>query len=88
MGAVDLVNAVFGKSVLSQKGIHEFGVLLHLLVFFLQLVEARVTLHVRVDYEGCERIVLFGVGFISDHRQDVEAGKNGVGQVDVVVEVL
>ena len=82
------MNAVFGKSVLRQKGIHCFSILLHLVVVLLQLVETRVTLHVRVYYEGCQGVVFFCVGFVSDHRKDVKAGKNGVGQVNIVVEVF
>ena len=42
--------------------------------------------HVEVDDEGAEVAVDFLVGLVADDIEDVETGKNGVGEVDVVVE--
>lgn len=42
--------------------------------------------HVEVDDEGAQIAVDLFIDLVSDYVEDVETGKNGVGEVDVVVE--
>lgn len=42
--------------------------------------------YVEVDDKGTEIGVDFFVDLVPDYVEDVETGKNGVGEVDVVVE--
>ena len=42
--------------------------------------------HMRVDDKSAQMVVQIFVNFISDHIQDIETGKNGLRQVDVLAE--
>ena len=44
-------------------------------------------LHVRVDHESSESIVVVFADFVLDDGEEVESGKNGGSQVDIVVEI-
>ena len=44
-------------------------------------------LHVRVDHESSESIVIVFADFVLNDGEEVESGKNRGSQVDVVVEV-
>jgi len=41
----------------------------------------------RIDYESGEHVILFNLGFILDHGQNIESTENRVSQLHVVIEV-
>ena len=52
------------------------------------LAELRgVVLHVRVDHEGCQSVVVILADLVLNHCEQVESGEDRSGQVNVVVEV-
>ena len=63
------------------------GLSAFLLVFSVSFAAMRMTLHVRVDYEGGKLIIDFLLDLIADDSQDVETRQNWVCQVNIIVEV-
>lgn len=47
----------------------------------------RVTLHMGIDYESGQGIVLFLIHFVLDHCQNVKSGEDGVSEINVIYEV-
>lgn len=55
--------------------------------YVLILPDLGVILHVRVDDEGCECVILLLINFVLDNRENVKTRQNWLGQVHVVDEV-
>lgn len=41
----------------------------------------------RVEDEGGERVIDIFVVFVFDNGEEIESGEDGVGQIDIIVEV-
>ena len=58
-----------------------------LLLVVIRLTAVGVTLHVRVDDEGGQLVVDLLLNLVTDDSENIETRENGVGQINVVVEI-